>query len=134
MLGTVTVLAGVPQHFSDDSLFSNTIKKVLHKYDHDENLQFDIRMHILKWIDEYSSVLFDVYHTMFHDHLNERIPEEELMECVSEFIENKGRIEITYNDLLDDLHVYFTEFLKEDPYQCHRIRYYWVGNENHVDL
>lgn len=85
-------------------------------------------------IDEYSSVLFDVYDTMFHDHLNERIPEDELMNCISEYIDYKGRIEINYDDLLDDLHVYFTEFLKEDRDRCHRIRYFWVGNENHVDL
>lgn len=38
LLGAAAVFAGVPHHFSDDQFFSHTIKKVLHKYDHDENL------------------------------------------------------------------------------------------------
>lgn len=91
-------------------------------------------------------LLFDVYVEVLLKlkHEVDSFLKEHLEKCIDEFVELKSRKEITYDDLEDDLHVYFAEFLSQDSERCPDLRYIWERDavspvaeqqyNNHADL
>lgn len=113
------VQAGVPSHFDAEQVFTETILSVLHKYDLDENLRFDRG--------EYADVLRDIYLEQLRDLRYEvdSFTVDHLEDCLDGFLTHQERDDASYDDLVDDLHVYFTEYLMHDAERCPDIRHIW---------